>query len=437
MNKLLFKFILISLVFVNNALCKEFLDAYTLDKEKIEKSVMESVSDEKIKFKSIKNWPGSFENYKINKPGITFFSAKKLEVERNNNSKIFYKNCFFTMLPNLQPTLEIKGHLWKPGGHFLSQTNYTAEYNQTMNFGIQNWLKKGKKDSLITIKNLMLNWAENKSFSHLYPDTGSKQGGMNWGYVDTFWNLRDTITNIIIAYGVLSELNIFSSEEKKIVHDWLEFLVAASASQGHDDGSGDGMAAGIHTEMQRTLVYTLWGSVSGNDKYFQAGIKGFYAALVNTRKDGSHKYEVRNVKDASKRNQRALKKMNQVVGAMVMIAEIVKLQGYDLYEIKTKKKVDLHKMIEFLSNGWSDKNIKLRHLVSKNQDIGFAYKFSGSMASIAWVIPYLSNNFDTNGNKLIVDWLKSLPSDRKKFVNDFGFGGSQACYYANKVNISF
>lgn len=435
MTKIFFIYIFISFLFFNIALSQEYLDAYALDKKKIENNVLESVSDEKIKFKSIKNWMGSFENYKIVKSGITFFSAKKLEEERNNNSKIFLKNCFFTTLPKLQPTLEIKGHLWKPGGHFLSQTNYTAEYNQTMNFGLQNWLKKGKEESLIEIKDLMLSWAKKKSFSHLYPDAGSKQGGMSWGYVDTFWNLRDTITNIIITYGVLSELNIFTPEEKKIAHDWLEYLVAASASQGHDDGSNEGMPAGTHTEMQRTLVYTLWGSVSGNDKYFQAGIKGFYAALINTRKDGSHKFEVRNVKDASKRNKRALKKMNQVVGAMVMIAEIAKLQGYDLYEIKTKKKVDLHKMIEFLSKGWSDKNIKLKHLVSKNQDIGFAYKFSGSMTSIAWVIPYLSNNFDTNGNKIINEWLEALPSDRKKFVNDFGFGGSQACYYANSVSI--
>ena len=435
MTKIFFIYIFISFLFFNIALSQEYLDAYALDKKKIENNVLESVSDEKIKFKSIKNWKGDFENYKIVKSGITFFSAKKLEEERNNNSKIFLKNCFFTTLPKLQPTLEIKGHLWKPGGHFLSQTNYTAEYNQTMNFGLQNWLKRGKEESLIEIKDLMLSWAKKKSFSHLYPDTGSKQGGMSWGYVDTFWNLRDTITNIIITYGVLSELNIFTPEEKKIAHDWLEYLVAASASQGHDDGSNEGMPAGTHTEMQRTLVYTLWGSVSGNDKYFQAGIKGFYAALINTRKDGSHKFEVRNVKDASKRNKRALKKMNQVVGAMVMIAEIAKLQGYDLYEIKTKKKVDLHKMIEFLSKGWSDKNIKLKHLVSKNQDIGFAYKFSGSMTSIAWIIPYLSNNFDTNGNKIINEWLEVLPSDRKKFVNDFGFGGSQACYYANSVSI--
>ena len=73
----------------------------------------------------------------------------------------------------------------------------------------------------------------------------------------------------IIGCGLIGSSILRGTEEKKIAHDWLEYLVAASASQGHDDGSGDGMPAGIHTEMQRTFVYTLWGSVSGNDKYFQ------------------------------------------------------------------------------------------------------------------------------------------------------------------------
>ena len=38
---------------------------------------------------------------------------------------------------------------------------------------------------------------------------------MEWGYVDTFWNLRATITNTIIAYAVLSELEIFTQKRKK------------------------------------------------------------------------------------------------------------------------------------------------------------------------------------------------------------------------------
>ena len=109
---------------------------------------------------------------------------------------------------------------------------------------------------------------------------------------------------------------------------------------------------------------------------------------------------------------------------------------FEEFELKTKKKVNLHKMIEFLSRGWSDKKIKLKYLVSKNQKIVFAYKLAGSMNSIAWVIPYLSNNFDTEGHKIINKWLDSLPSDRKSYVNDVGFGGSQACYYANSVSIN-
>ena len=255
MKKLL-GIVVLGLLWCNVGFTEEYLDAFTLDKKKIENNVINSVStelpkDKKIKFKSIKNWKGNFENYKVLKPGITFFSAEELENQRNKNPKIFYKNCFYTNILDLQPTLEIKGHLWKPGGNFMTQTNYTAEYNQTMNYGVQNWLKKGKKDSLFKLKKLMLSWAREKSFSHLYPDTGSTQGGYKWGYVDTFWNLRDTITNIIIAYGVLNELKIFTEEERIIAHDWLEFLVAASASQGHDDGSGGGMPAGIHTEMQK------------------------------------------------------------------------------------------------------------------------------------------------------------------------------------------
>ena len=128
--------------------------------------------------------------------------------------------------------------------------------------------------------------------------------------------------------------------------------------------------------------------------------------------------------------------MNQVVGFMVMIAEVAKLQGYDLYSIETKKKVNLHKMIEFLSRGWSDKNIKLSYLISKNQKITFAYKLAGNNASIAWAIPYLANNFQTNGHKIITKWLDSLPSDRKNYINDLGFGGSQGCYYAASIDIN-
>lgn len=134
--------------------------------------------------------------------------------------------------------------------------------------------------------------ADGKSFSHLYPDTDN-QVGYSWGYIDTFQNLRATLTSIIIAYATLSELEIFLETEKKKVQNWLEFLVTACASQ-KNDGSKDRLPTGIHTELQKAFIYTLWGVADGNDKYFQAGIKGFLLGLSVTRKDGSHKFEVKN-----------------------------------------------------------------------------------------------------------------------------------------------
>ena len=435
MNKLL-GIVVLGLLWCNSVFAEKYLDAYTLDKKKIENKVIKTLSTKHSKLTKYKNWEGKLELYKVTKPNITFFSASTLEEQSKKYPKKFSKNCFTNTLLDLQPTLEIKGHMWKPGGHFLTQVNYTAEYDQLMNQGLVNWLDAQNREPLELIKEKLLKWANEKSFSHLYPDT-DRQAGEPWGYIDTFWNLRATLTNIIIAYATLSELEIFSKNEKKEVQNWLEYLVAASASQGQDDGSGHKLPTGIHTELQKAFIYTLWGVADGNDKYFQAGIKGFLLGLSVTRKDGSHKFEVRNVKDASKRNERGLEKMNQVVGYMVIIAEMAKLQGYNLYDIQTKKKVNLHKMIEFLSKGWSDKTIKLKYLVSKYADKKFAYRLSGNNNSIAWSIPYIfNNNFNNNSIPIITNWIESLPKNKKNYINDFGFGGSQGCYYAASININ-
>ena len=63
---------------------------------------------ERPKFKSIKNWKGSFENYKVLRPGITFFSAKELE-SHNISAKIMAKlitkitNVFIETMDRINP----------------------------------------------------------------------------------------------------------------------------------------------------------------------------------------------------------------------------------------------------------------------------------------------------------------------------------------------
>ena len=72
--------LVLGLLWCDIGFTEEYLDAFTLDKKKIENNVINSVStelpkDKKIKFKSIKNWKGSFENYKVQPLQYTFPSS--------------------------------------------------------------------------------------------------------------------------------------------------------------------------------------------------------------------------------------------------------------------------------------------------------------------------------------------------------------------------
>jgi hypothetical protein len=94
MKKLL-GIVVLGLLFCGNGFAEKYLDAYTLDKKKIENEVINAVSEKGQKLlKKYKNWEGNIENYKVLKPGITFFSAKELEGQRNKNPKNFSKTAF-------------------------------------------------------------------------------------------------------------------------------------------------------------------------------------------------------------------------------------------------------------------------------------------------------------------------------------------------------
>ena len=59
--------------------------------------------------------------------------------------------------------------MWKPGGHFLTQINYTAEYDQLMNQGLVNWLDTQNREPLELIKEklLKINFIEDKNSGEL------------------------------------------------------------------------------------------------------------------------------------------------------------------------------------------------------------------------------------------------------------------------------
>ena len=268
------------------------------------------------------------------------FSSSQLE---NSRSKINFDSSY------IKPMKEIGGHSWKQDGNPINFINFAQPLIKNMNKRIRFFMASGDQMYLEYFKKQLLMWAKGNSFEILISDGYNKDWKSDFGYIDTLENIRQTLAPMLIAFDFLRQNKFLTDEEDKIIFKWFNKVIKKT-SIGPNDGSKEknGVPPGNHTEASKSRNYLLWSIISGDNDYFQAALKAYVVALNITRKDGSSSWEVRKEKGKSQRSVRALTKMSQVVGGMVMTAEIFANQGYDLYSFKTKKDVDLHKMIDFL-----------------------------------------------------------------------------------------
>ena len=105
MKKLLMILVL-GLLWCNIGFASKYLDAYTLDKKKIENKVIKTLSTKHSKLTKYKNWEGKLELYKVTKPNITFFSARHRRAQRRDYATllrvkvycIFAKTRYFNLI---------------------------------------------------------------------------------------------------------------------------------------------------------------------------------------------------------------------------------------------------------------------------------------------------------------------------------------------------
>ena len=269
------------------------------------------------------------------------------------------------------------------------------------------WMATGEEVYLNFLKKQLLAWAKADAYQVLISD-GEAWGG-NFGYIDTLEYVRQTIVRMLFGYDLLRQANALTESEDKILYDWFERVVAKT-SIGELDGSGkpgDKFPPANHTEASKARVYTMWGVISGNDEYFQAGLKYYLVALKLTRKDGSSPWEIRKQEKHSKRSIRGLEKFTQVVGGMVMIAEIFKNQGYDLYSYETKKGVTVHKMIDFLITylGYPESGAKKKKYIDpERQQKEKVLKSNVGDNSLGWAYAYIDRFPNTEVSKKIIKY---------------------------------
>lgn len=238
-----------------------------------------------------------------------------------------------------------------------------------------------KIEALNKLKSFLIKIKDENYFSELIPD------GPVYGYQEVFGNLRETLVLIIQGFAIARDGHILSATEDKQIHDWVEKLVASTVMLGNEGANSQGaLVPGIHVELQKGLVFALWGSVANDKLYYQAGIKSFMVGLSQSRSDGSHQFEIRDIRDSSERSSNGLKLQAQVVGYMSIIAEIAKNNGQDLYELKTYNGASLATMQNFLAYA-SLNDIDLPHIKSVKMQRYFLLSKDNDAKSLAWYVP--------------------------------------------------
>ncbi len=354
---------------------------------------------------------------------------KNLNTYKNNG-----KNKLIASMP------EIGGHKWKQeGANPIDFINFAYPMIEHVNKLIRHWMATSEDIYLEVLKEQILLWSKENAFEVLISDGYNAEWQEEFGYVDTLENVRQTLVGMLVAFDILRQEKALTPEEDKIILNWFGKIVAKTSIGPKEDLSNYNLPPANHTEASKARVYTIWGALSGDDKYFQAGLDFYGVALKTTRKDGSSSWEIRKEKGKSQRSVRGLKKMTQVVGGMVMIAEVFANQGYDLYSFETKKGMTVHKMIDFLITylGYPESNAPKKNYIDPaimQRDVVLK-KTHITDYTLGWAHAYVKRfpNNDTT-KKLIKYYLE--PYGWSRYIqNSGGYGIHMSCAYADLSKI--
>ena len=173
------------------------------------------------------------------------------------------------------------------------------ENKEVFSFHLQKF-HNGNKDSLETLKSMMLEWVNGPYWEAMIPDrnlactTCSNEQpiweGYNFSIGAELWN---TLIPMLEVHITLIREEAYSTNEYDLIHNWLEKRVWL-AEQGPDEGSLASAHRWIpdpgppnHHKIRKTLGYLMWGVADQNSEYFTAGVRGVDAYHNVLRSDGS------------------------------------------------------------------------------------------------------------------------------------------------------
>lgn len=180
--------------------------------------------------------------------------------------------------------------------------------------------------------------------------------------------------------------------ERRRVRLWLGNLMVL-----HDGPRNCTSCAVDGDRSLREAVNMAWGALTGDNARFRSGIAWYQAAIRRIAPDGR-------LPVASRRGALALWSTNRAISALVTLAEMAAVQGYDLYAERADG-ADLHRAIDFFLDGLERigpggriKPGTLKQAFPRlHQRAGFLYPRGSGRHAMAWVEAYLAR-FPGNPN---------------------------------------
>jgi hypothetical protein len=179
------------------------------------------------------------------------------------------------------------------------QRGFDEENKEVFSFHLQKF-HNGDKDSLETLKSMMMEWVNGPYWEAMIPDrelactTCSNEQpiweGYNFSILGELWN---TLIPMLEVHITLIREEAYSTNEYDLVHNWLEKRVWL-AEQGPAEGQLGAEHRWIpdpgppnHHKIRKSLGYLMWGIADQNSEYFTAGVRGVEQYYNVLRSDGS------------------------------------------------------------------------------------------------------------------------------------------------------
>ena len=349
----------------------------------------------------------NIKSFKITKPiGLFDANARREALDGNPElASLCFDNAQLTSLP--ASPVDVVGH--GLGSMFLTQFPFTDETWFIAEI-LNGWFRTGNQKFLYELRAWLIASSEAGSFSNLIPDPDHTL------VMDALFNLRFVLKPTFVAFDVLRQTKSLSANEEKQILQWLEPIVKNSDMRGCEGTwscTPDKWPA-EHWTLHDYTTLMLWGVVSGSDYYFQRGVEFYLKSLKSLKHKGI-------TPEYGKKKERGLRKQNEVVGYLTILAEIAAIQGYDLYSVSVKGK-SLWTAFEFLQDAVENPNIAARYgyKVQEKAFLDSSYHWD---RTVAW-FEILAARFPSH--PLVVRFAGNIGAERP--MGGETYGGHLSCY---------